>query len=50
MDSIIKKIKKREKFLSQPIIDRIGNFQVKMRDMEKINLKQKTPRITDENS
>mgnify|MGYP002884257646 CR=1 FL=1 len=30
VDSIIKKIKKREKFLSQPIIDGIGNFRVKM--------------------
>ena len=29
VDSIIKKIKKREEFLSQPIIDRIGNFRVK---------------------
>ena len=30
VDSIIKKIKKREKFLSQPIIDGIGNFRVEM--------------------
>ena len=30
VDSIIKKIKKREEFLSQPIIDGIGNFRVKM--------------------
>jgi len=30
VDSIIKKIKKREEFLSQPIIDRIGNFRVMM--------------------
>ena len=30
VDSIIKKIKKREEFLSQPIIDEIGNFQVVM--------------------
>ena len=30
VDSIIKKIKKREKFLSQPIIDGIGNFRVMM--------------------
>ena len=28
VDSIIKKIKKREEFLSQPIIDKIGNFRV----------------------
>ena len=30
VDSIIKKIKKREEFLSQPIIDGIGNFRIKM--------------------
>ena len=30
VDSIIKKIKKREEFLSQPIIDGIGNFRVEM--------------------
>ena len=30
VDSIIKKIKKREEFLSQPIIDGIGNFRVKI--------------------
>lgn len=30
MDSIIKKIKKREKFLSQPIVDGIGDFRVEM--------------------
>ena len=29
VDSIIKKIKNREKLLSQPIIDGIGNFRVK---------------------
>jgi len=29
VDSIIKKIKKREKLLSQSIIDGIGNFRVK---------------------
>ena len=29
VNSIIKKMKKREEFLSQPIIDRIGNFRVK---------------------
>jgi len=28
VDSIIKKIKKREKFLSQPILDDIGNFRI----------------------
>ena len=32
VDSIIKKIKKREKFLSQPIVDGIGNFRVEMRE------------------
>ena len=30
VDSIIKKIKKREEFLSQPIIDGIENFRVEM--------------------
>ena len=30
VDSIIKKIKKREEFLSQPIIDGIGGFRVEM--------------------
>lgn len=30
VDSIIKKIKKRGEFLSQPIIDGIGNFRIKM--------------------
>ena len=30
VDSIIKKIKKREEFLSQPIIDEIKNFRVEM--------------------
>tara|TARA_B110000014_G_scaffold227496_1_gene187351 strand:- start:126 stop:317 length:192 start_codon:yes stop_codon:yes gene_type:complete len=30
VDSIIKKIKKRKEFLSQPIIDGIGGFRVKM--------------------
>ena len=33
MDSIIKKIKKREEFLSQPIIDGIGNFRVEMMEV-----------------
>jgi len=28
VDSIIKKIKKREEYLSQPIIDGFGNFRV----------------------
>ena len=32
VDSIIKKIKKREEFLSQPIIDGIGNFRIRMLD------------------
>ena len=31
VDLIIKKIKKREEFLSQPILDGIGNFRVEMR-------------------
>ena len=31
VDSIIKKIKKREEFLSQPIIDGIENFRIEMR-------------------
>ena len=31
VDSIIKKIKKREEFLSQPIMDGYGNFRVEMR-------------------
>ncbi len=30
VDSIIKKIKKREEFLSQPIINGIGNFRVEV--------------------
>ena len=33
VDSIIKKIKKREKFLSQPIIDGIGGFRVEMMEI-----------------
>ena len=33
VDSIIKKIKKREEFLSQPIIDGIGGFRVMMMDV-----------------
>jgi hypothetical protein len=34
VDSIIKKIKKREEFLSQPIIDGIGNFRVEMMEIK----------------
>ena len=30
VDSIIKKIKKQEEFLSQPIVEKIGNFRVEM--------------------
>jgi cobalamin biosynthesis Co2+ chelatase CbiK len=30
VDSIIKKIKKRKEFLSQPVIDKIGNFRIMM--------------------
>ena len=30
VDSIIKKIKKREEFLSQPVIDKIRNFRIMM--------------------
>jgi|TARA_B100000953_G_scaffold251944_1_gene214812 hypothetical protein len=30
VDSIIKKVKKREEFLSQPVIDKIGNFRIMM--------------------
>ena len=33
VDSIIKKIKKRDEFLSQPIIDGIGNFRVMVREV-----------------
>ena len=33
VDSIIKKIKKREEFLSQSIIDGIGNFRVEMMEI-----------------
>ena len=33
VDSIIKKIMKREEFLSQPIIDGIGGFRVEMMDI-----------------
>ena len=34
VDSIIKKIKKREKFLSQPIIDGIGGFGIVMMEIK----------------
>jgi hypothetical protein len=34
VDSIIKKIKNREEFLSQPIIDRIGNFRIMMMEIK----------------
>ena len=30
VDSIIRKIKKREEFLSHPVIDKIGNFRIMM--------------------
>jgi hypothetical protein len=32
VDSILKKMKKRHEYLSQPIIDGIGNFRVEMRE------------------
>ena len=35
VDSMIKKIKKRDEFFSQPIIDGIGNFRVKMLEIKK---------------
>ena len=31
VDSMIKKIKKRDEFFSQPILDRIGNFRIEMK-------------------
>ena len=31
VDKILKKMKKRDEFLSQPILDGIGNFRVKMK-------------------
>ena len=34
VNSIIKKIKKREEFLSQPIIDKIGNFRVELLEVK----------------
>ena len=33
VDSIIKKIKKREEFLNQPIIDGLRNFRIEMLDV-----------------
>ena len=33
VDSIIKKIKKRDEFLSQPILDGLGNFRVEMKEV-----------------
>ena len=33
VDSIIKKMKKRHEYLSQPIIDGIGNFRIKMMEV-----------------
>ena len=33
VDSMIKKMKKRDEFLSQPIIDGIGNFRIKMMEV-----------------
>ena len=35
VDTIIKKIKKREEFLSQPIIDGSGGFRVEMKKLYK---------------
>ena len=35
VDSMIKKMKKRDEFFSQPIIDGIGNFRVKMLEIKK---------------
>ena len=32
VDSIIKKMRKREEFYSQPILDGIGNFRVELRE------------------
>ena len=34
VNSIIKKMKKREEFLSQPIIDKIGNFRVELLEVK----------------
>ena len=33
VDKILKKMKKRDEFLSQPIMDGIGNFRVEMREI-----------------
>ena len=33
VDSMIKKMKKRDEFFSQPIIDGIGNFRIKMMEV-----------------
>ena len=35
VDSMIKKMKKRDEFFSQPIINGIGNFRVKMLEIKK---------------
>jgi len=35
VDSIIKKMKKRDEFFSKPILDGIGNFRVKMLEVKK---------------
>ena len=35
VDSIIKKMKKRDEFFSKPILDGIGNFRVKMLEVQK---------------
>jgi hypothetical protein len=32
VDSIIKKMKRKHDYISQPILDGIGNFRVEMRD------------------
>ena len=34
VDSMIKKIKKRDEFFSQPILDGIGNFRIKMLEIK----------------
>ena len=33
VDKILKKMKKRDEYLSQPILDGIGNFRVEMREI-----------------
>lgn len=35
VDSIIKKMKKRDEFFSKPILDGIGNFRIKMLEFKK---------------